>query len=111
MRNPGRTATTAAALMVGLGLVVFVAVFANGIKASVSDTIDDLVTADLIVRSDTFQPIPAGAQEAVAEHRDAGHQRGLIGQLVQPALAQAQLVAAVDAGDHQHRHRIGTGHP
>ena len=28
MRNPGRTATTAAALMVGLGLVVFVAVFA-----------------------------------------------------------------------------------
>ena len=34
MRNPGRTATTAAALMVGLGLVVFVAVFANGLKAS-----------------------------------------------------------------------------
>ena len=40
MRNPGRTATTAAALMVGLGLVVFVAVFANGIKASFDDTVD-----------------------------------------------------------------------
>ena len=38
MRNPGRTATTAAALMVGLGLVVFVAVFANGIKASFDET-------------------------------------------------------------------------
>ena len=40
MRNPGRTATTAAALMVGLGLVVFVAVFANGIKASFDETVD-----------------------------------------------------------------------
>ena len=39
MRNPGRTATTAAALMVGLGLVVFVAVFAAGLKASFDDTI------------------------------------------------------------------------
>ena len=34
MRNPARTATTAAALMVGLGLVVFVAVFADGLKSS-----------------------------------------------------------------------------
>ena len=33
MRNPGRTATTSSALMVGLGLVVFVAVFAAGMKA------------------------------------------------------------------------------
>ncbi len=32
-RNPARTAATAAALMIGLGLVVFVAVFAQGFKA------------------------------------------------------------------------------
>ena len=31
-RNPGRTALTSAALMVGLGLVVFVAVFAAGLR-------------------------------------------------------------------------------
>ena len=30
VRNPGRTATTAAALMIGLALVTFVAVFAAG---------------------------------------------------------------------------------
>ena len=42
MRNPGRTATTSAALMVGLGLVVFVAVFAAGLKATVNDSIDQL---------------------------------------------------------------------
>ena len=67
MRNPGRTATTAAALMVGLGLVVFVAVFANGIKASFDATVSHVVKADLIVRSDTMQPIPAAAADAVAE--------------------------------------------
>ena len=66
MRNPARTATTAAALMVGLGLVVFVAVFANGIKASFDATVSRVVKADLIVRSDTMQPIPAAAADAVA---------------------------------------------
>ena len=67
MRNPARTATTAAALMVGLGLVVFVAVFANGIKSSFDATVSRVVRADFVVRSDTMQPIPAAAADAVAE--------------------------------------------
>ena len=33
VRNPGRTAATAAALMIGLALVSFVAIFAAGIRA------------------------------------------------------------------------------
>jgi len=66
MRNPGRTATTAAALMVGLGLVVFVAVFANGIKASFDDTVTRTVKSELVVRSETMQPIPFDATDAVA---------------------------------------------
>jgi putative ABC transport system permease protein len=70
MRNPGRTATTAAALMVGLGLVVFVAVFANGIKASFDDTVSQVVRADLVVRSETMLPIPAGAADAVSKSID-----------------------------------------
>ena len=70
MRNPGRTATTAAALMVGLGLVVFVAVFANGIKASFDKTVDQVVGADVVVRSDTMQPIPAGAGSVVERSPD-----------------------------------------
>ncbi len=64
MRNPGRTATTAAALMVGLGLVVFVAVFANGINASIGDTVRDRVNADVVVNTETMQPVPAGALDA-----------------------------------------------
>ena len=65
VRNPGRTAATAAALMVGLGLVVFVAVFANGIKASFDDTVNSVVKAELVVRSETMQPIPADATDAI----------------------------------------------
>ena len=37
MRKPGRTASTAAALMIGLALVVFVTVFAAGINSSVGE--------------------------------------------------------------------------
>jgi len=66
MRNPGRTATTSSALMVGLGLVVFVAVFAAGMKATVSDSFDRLLTSDLIVTSQSFEPLPAGAGDAIA---------------------------------------------
>ena len=64
-RNPGRTAITSAALMVGLGLVVFVAVFAAGIKSSIGRQVDDLVRADLLVYGEGFQPFPASAQNAV----------------------------------------------
>ena len=78
MRNPGRTATTAAALMVGLGLVVFVAVFANGIKASFDATVDQAVKADLIVRSETMQPIPAGAASAIERSTDVAASSGVL---------------------------------
>ena len=40
MRNPNRTSTTAAALMIGVGLVVFFAVAGQSIKASASAAID-----------------------------------------------------------------------
>ncbi len=47
-RNPGRTASTAAALMIGIALVTFVAVLAQGICAiSNSDAIDGRSSADL----------------------------------------------------------------
>jgi putative ABC transport system permease protein len=65
MRNPGRTATTSSALMVGLGLVVFVAVFAAGMKATVDDAFDQLVRGDLVVTSESFEPLPRDAQEAI----------------------------------------------
>ena len=44
VRNPGRTASTAAALMIGLALVSFVAIFAAGLKGSIDDAIDESIT-------------------------------------------------------------------
>jgi putative ABC transport system permease protein len=64
-RNPGRTAVTSAALMVGLGLVVFVAVFASGLKSSFASQIDQLVRADLVVYGQGFQAFPAGVSAEV----------------------------------------------
>ncbi|MGH2838922.1 MAG: ABC transporter permease, partial [Thermoleophilaceae bacterium] len=66
VRNPGRTATTAAALMIGLALVTFVTVFAAGIEASIDDAIDKGFTGDLTIQhEDGFSPIPAAVEETV----------------------------------------------
>jgi putative ABC transport system permease protein len=49
MRNAARTARTAAALMIGVGLVVFVAVFAEGLRTSFTSALDKSLKSDLIV--------------------------------------------------------------
>ena len=49
MRNAARTARTAAALMIGVGLVVFVAVFAAGLRTSFTSALDKSLKSDLIV--------------------------------------------------------------
>ncbi|HVE91753.1 MAG TPA: FtsX-like permease family protein [Actinomycetota bacterium] len=50
-RSPKRTASTAAALMIGLALVSFVAVFASSIKASAFRVLDTSLGADFILTS------------------------------------------------------------
>ena len=51
MRDPGRTASTAAALMIGIALVTFVGVLAQGLRVSNSDAIEQQIQADLVVTS------------------------------------------------------------
>ena len=71
-RNPGRTAATAAALMIGIALVSFVAVLANGMKASNRGAIEDQVHADYVITAqDGFTPFVAAAGDAVAGSPDA----------------------------------------
>ncbi len=50
-RNTGRTAVTAAALMIGIGLVVFFSVLINGFKQSFLGSIDKSVTSALIIQN------------------------------------------------------------
>ncbi|MFN2504669.1 MAG: ABC transporter permease [Acidimicrobiales bacterium] len=56
MRNPRRTAATAAALMIGLGLVGCVAVLASSIKESTNEVFDRSLAADFAVSTDSFMP-------------------------------------------------------
>jgi putative ABC transport system permease protein len=66
IRNPGRTAATAAALMIGIALVTFVAVLANGMKQSNRGAIEDQVSADYVITSqDGYMPFVAAAGDAV----------------------------------------------
>jgi putative ABC transport system permease protein len=67
VRNPGRTAATAAALMIGIALVSFVATLAQGMKESNRGAIEDQIAADFIVTSqDGYTPFVAAAGDAVA---------------------------------------------
>jgi putative ABC transport system permease protein len=67
VRNPGRTAVTASALMIGLALVTFVAVLGEGLKASLGDAVDRVVRADYVLTSDDgFGPLTPAAGRALA---------------------------------------------
>jgi putative ABC transport system permease protein len=66
MRNPGRTATTAAALMIGVALVTFVAVLAQGLRSSFSDSLDRQLAANYVVTAqDGFTPFPPESAQAL----------------------------------------------
>ncbi len=59
-RRPGRTAATAAALMIGLALVTFVTIFAAGLKGSIASAVDRNFQGELVIQnSDGFSPIPS----------------------------------------------------
>ena len=58
---------TAAALMIGVALISFVAVFVNGFKDSFLGAIDRSITSDMIVQGQNFQPIPAATVATVAQ--------------------------------------------
>jgi putative ABC transport system permease protein len=67
-RNPQRTASTAAALMIGLALVTLVATLAAGIVNSFRGAVNDLFTGDYaITAQNNFSPIPIAAAEAAAK--------------------------------------------
>ena len=71
-RNPQRTASTAAALMIGLALVTLVATLAAGITQTFRGAVDDLFTSDYaITAQNNFSPIPTDAAEAAANVRRA----------------------------------------
>ena len=51
MRNPKRTAASASALMIGVGLIAFISIFASSAKASINATIDRTFAGDFVINS------------------------------------------------------------
>lgn len=54
MRHPKRTAATAAALMIGVSLVVLIAVMASSMKASVNGAVESALPGDIVIDSGAF---------------------------------------------------------
>jgi putative ABC transport system permease protein len=68
MRNPGRTAATAAALMIGIALVAFVAVLGQGMRTSTRGALEKSLRGDyVLVGQDDWSPIDSGAARAAAK--------------------------------------------
>lgn len=54
LRSPRRTARTASALMIGVGVVTLFTVFAASMRASIERAVDDSVTGELVVSAGAF---------------------------------------------------------
>ena len=68
MRNPGRTAATAAALMIGIALVTFVAILGQGLRTSFSASWHKQLSTDYVVSAeDGWTPIPGETADALAK--------------------------------------------
>jgi putative ABC transport system permease protein len=57
VRNPSRTASTAAAVMIGLALITFVAVIGQGVRSSFSSAVNQLFVGDYAISGDSEQPL------------------------------------------------------
>jgi len=66
-RNRRRTATTASALMIGLTLVSAIGVLGASTTASTDATVDEVLGADFIITSRTFQPFTTEVSAKAAE--------------------------------------------
>ncbi len=69
VRLPGRTAVTAAALMIGVTLVAFVSIFAQGLKATISDAVDTAARPGTIIVQASGgggTPLPPAVGEGLA---------------------------------------------
>jgi putative ABC transport system permease protein len=68
MRNPNRTASTAAAVMIGLGLVTFVALLGQGLRSSFESAVNQLFVGDYaLTATNTFQPLTIKAEQALTK--------------------------------------------
>jgi putative ABC transport system permease protein len=98
MRNPKRTAASASALMIGVGLIAFISIFASSFKASINASIDRSFAGDFVINSgagDSGGGIdPALTQRLNTQPQVAAATGERIGTMV--ILGQPSMITAVD---------------
>ena len=97
MRNPKRTAASASALMIGVGLVGFITIFVASTKASINNAIDKGFTGDIVLDSGggLMGGVDPGLAQRVAALPEVAAATGL-----RQGLAQVDGTAVtVQAGD------------
>lgn len=65
LRNPGRTAATASALMIGLALVTTISILASSVSASIDAGIDEQFTSDFLISNAIGQSFSPSIAEDV----------------------------------------------
>lgn len=65
VRNPGRTALTAAVLMIGVTVLAFLAIFSTSLTNTFTGAIDRTVQGDLILQTNNNRSFPASAETVV----------------------------------------------
>jgi putative ABC transport system permease protein len=97
MRNPKRTAASASALMIGVGLIAFISIFATSAKASINAAVDRSFAGDFVINSgagSTGGVDPALAQRLNALPQVAAATGERSGSML--ILGQPYMIAAVD---------------
>jgi putative ABC transport system permease protein len=78
MRQPGRTAATAAALMIGVALVTFASVFAAGASATIEGAVrENFKGAFVVTNADGFSPFSAQVLRGVGQVEGVGAVSGI----------------------------------
>ena len=90
MRNPSRTASTAAALMIGLALVSAFAVLGQGLKQSIIGSVTGEFRGDYVLTSESgFKPTSVASEQAI---RAAGVAAGVAGERAGQGRAFGQTI-------------------
>jgi putative ABC transport system permease protein len=112
MRNPRRTSTTAAALMIGLALVAAISTLGSSAKKSIVATVATSLGADYVLHTDQYQPFSPDVAAALNKQPELGkvaaftEAKAKIGKAgrssvrgVDPSSLQAVLKLTVLSGD------------
>jgi putative ABC transport system permease protein len=97
MRNPKRTAASASALMIGVGLVSFITILASSTTASINSTIDRSFAGDIVI--DSGGGVSGGVDPALARQLNKLPQVAAatgVGVGAAEILGKAEQITAVD---------------